>query len=53
MTCLKNRVLYKDIKFFEKHYKSVMPFEIIIDTHRKNGITKLSTLKRINKLTDS
>ena len=31
----------------------VMPFEIIIDTHRKNGITKLSTLKRINKLTDT
>jgi predicted RND superfamily exporter protein len=45
--------LYKDIKFFEKHYSSVMPFEIIIDTHRKNGITKLSTLKRIDKLTDS
>ena len=49
----KESVLYKDIKFFEKYYKSVMPFEIIIDTHRKNGITKLSTLKRINKLTDT
>ena len=30
-----------------------MPFEIIIDTHRKNGITKLSTLKRINQLNDT
>jgi len=49
----KESALYKDIKFFEKHYKSVMPFEIIIDTHRKNGITKLSTLKRIDKLTDT
>ncbi|MEC8273754.1 MAG: MMPL family transporter, partial [Bacteroidota bacterium] len=49
----KESTLYKDIKFFEKHYKSVMPFEIIIDTHRKKGITKLSTLKRINKLTDT
>ncbi len=49
----KESILYKDIKFFEKHYKSVMPFEIIIDTHRKNGITKLSTLKRINKLSDT
>jgi len=49
----KESALYKDIKFFEKHYKSVMPFEIVIDTHRKNGITKLSTLKRINKLTDT
>jgi len=45
--------LYKNIKFFEKHYNSVMPFEIIVDTHRKNGITKLSTLKRINQLTDT
>lgn len=45
--------LYKDIKFFEKHYKSVLPFEIVIDTHRKNGITKLSTLKRIDQLTDT
>jgi len=45
--------LYQDIKFFEKHYKSVLPFEIVIDTHRKNGITKLSTLKRIDKLSDT
>ena len=49
----KESVLYKGIKFFEKHYKTVMPFEIIIDTHRKNGITKLSTLKRMDQLTDS
>ncbi len=49
----KESALYKDIKFFEKHYKSVMPFEIIIDTHRKNGVTKLSTLKRIDKLTET
>jgi uncharacterized protein len=49
----KESALYKNIKFFEKHYRSVMPFEILIDTHRKNGITKLSTLKRINQLTDT
>lgn len=49
----KESALYKDIKFFEKHYSTVMPFEIIIDTHRKKGITKLSTLKRINELTDT
>ena len=49
----KESALYKNIKFFEKHYRSVMPFEILIDTHRKNGITKLSTLKRINELTDT
>ena len=49
----KESQLYKGIKFFEKHYNSVMPFEVVIDTHRKNGITKLSTLKRINQLSDS
>ncbi|MGC6470564.1 MAG: efflux RND transporter permease subunit [Flavobacteriales bacterium] len=49
----KDSELYQNIKFFETHYKSVMPFEIVIDTHRKNGITKLSTLKRIDKLTDT
>ena len=45
--------LYQNIKFFEKHYNSVLPLEIMINTHRKNGITKLSTLRRINQLNDS
>ena len=45
--------LYQNIKFFEKHYNSVLPLEIIIDTHRKNGITTLSTLRRIDQLNDS
>jgi uncharacterized protein len=45
--------LYQDIKFLEKHFHSVLPFEIIIDTHRKNGMTKLSTLKRIDRLQDT
>ena len=49
----KDSDLYQNIKFFEKHYNSVMPLEIIIDTHRKNGITKLSTLQRINQFNDT
>lgn len=49
----KSSALYQDAKFFEKHFTSVLPFEIIIDTHRKNGITKLSTLKRLNQLQDT
>ena len=44
---------YKGISFFEQNFNSVLPFEIVIDTHRKNGITKLSTLKRMNQLNDS
>ncbi len=45
--------LYKDAKFFEEHFTLVLPFEIIIDTHRKNGMTKLSTLKRMDQLQDT
>ena len=45
--------LFQDAKFFEEHFTSVLPFEIIIDTHRKNGMTKLSTLRRLDQLQDS
>ena len=41
---------YKDIQFFETHFKGVMPIEIMVDTKRKNGVTRLSTLNRINRL---
>ncbi|WP_298508297.1 efflux RND transporter permease subunit [uncultured Kordia sp.] len=40
---------FKDIRFFEKEFDGIMPLEILIDTKRKNGVTKLSTLKRMNK----
>ena len=43
---------YKDIRFFETHFKGVMPIEIMVDTKRKNGATRLSTLNRINRLED-
>jgi predicted RND superfamily exporter protein len=39
-----------DLKFFEHHFHGVMPFEITIDTKKKNGVMKLSTLKKIDKL---
>ena len=41
---------YQDIRFFEKHFKGVMPIEIMVDTKRKNGATRLSTLTRMNRL---
>ena len=41
---------YQDIRFFETHFKGVMPIEIMIDTKRANGATSLSTLNRMNKL---
>jgi predicted RND superfamily exporter protein len=30
--------IYTDLKFFEKHFKGVMPLEIVVDTKRKNGL---------------
>jgi len=44
-------VLYTDLKFFEKHFAGVMPLEIIVDTKRKQGVTRqLSNLQRIDSL---
>ncbi len=42
--------VYKDLRFFESHFKGVLPFDILIDTGKKKGITKKSTLKRLDKL---
>ncbi|TVZ53025.1 efflux RND transporter permease subunit [Dokdonia sp. Hel_I_53] len=41
---------YKDIKFFEEEFDGIMPLEILIDTKRKQGVMKLSTLKRMDEL---
>ena len=46
----KDDPIYIDLQFFEKHFSGVMPFEIMVDTHKKNGVNKSSTLKRIEKL---
>ncbi len=40
----------KDLKFFENNFSGVMPFEIIIDTKKKNGVIKLSTIKKLDRL---
>jgi predicted RND superfamily exporter protein len=39
-----------DIRFFESEFNGIMPLEIMIDTKRKKGVMKLSTLKRMNEL---
>ncbi|MBJ7427752.1 MAG: MMPL family transporter, partial [Bacteroidia bacterium] len=42
--------VYKDLKFFEKNLKGILPYEIAIDTKRPNGIKDYVTLQKINKL---
>ncbi len=46
----KDDPVYVDLKFFEKNFHGVMPFEISIDTKKKNGVMKLSTITKIAKL---
>jgi len=41
---------FKDIEFFEEEFNGVLPLEILIDTKREQGVVKLSTLKRMQKL---
>ncbi|NWJ49479.1 MAG: MMPL family transporter [Bacteroidetes bacterium] len=42
--------IYLDLKYFENNFGGVMPFEISIDTRKKNGVMKLSTIERIDDL---
>lgn len=44
--------LYVDMMFFEKHFNGVMPLEITVDTKKKKGILRLSTIRKIEALQD-
>lgn len=47
----KSDVIYTDLKFFEQHFSGVMPLEIVVDTRRKQGVTRqLANLQRIDSL---
>ncbi|MAJ89668.1 MAG: transporter [Flavobacteriales bacterium] len=48
----KDQILYKDLKFLEKHFGGVMPLEVLIDTKKKQGLLKSYNLQKIEKLTD-
>jgi predicted RND superfamily exporter protein len=45
-----NTGFYQDILFFEKEFDGIMPLEITIDTKRKKGVMKLSTLRKMDEL---
>jgi hydrophobe/amphiphile efflux-3 (HAE3) family protein len=42
--------LYKDLKFFEREIKGVMPFEIVIDTKKPGGVRNPQVLSKIDAL---
>ncbi|HNX43391.1 MAG TPA: efflux RND transporter permease subunit [Bacteroidales bacterium] len=39
-----------DLKFFEKNFGGVMPFEISIDTKKKKGAMRMQTINKIDEL---
>ncbi|WP_394747398.1 efflux RND transporter permease subunit [Spongiimicrobium salis] len=46
----KKSSFFKDIRFFEKEFKGIMPVEIVVDAKRPRGILKPATLKRMDRL---
>jgi len=46
----KKDAIYTDMRFFERIFHGVLPFEIDIDTKKPNGAMALPTLYKINKL---
>ncbi|MFV0605385.1 MAG: efflux RND transporter permease subunit [Niabella sp.] len=43
--------IYTDLKFFETHFKGIMPLEIVVDTKRKYGVTRnFKNLQKIDSL---
>lgn len=44
--------LMVDLRFFEHNFHGVMPFEIMVDTKVKNGVMKISNLRKIDRLQD-
>ncbi len=46
----KTASFFKDILFYEKEFKGVMPLEIMVDTKHKKGVMKLSTMKKMDEL---
>lgn len=42
--------LYRDLKFFEKHFSGLMPLEIMIDTKKPKSVIAQSTLQKMDGL---
>lgn len=42
--------IYTDLKFFEKHFKGIMPLEIVIDSKKRKGIRGLKPFYKVDSL---
>ncbi len=46
----KDDIIYKDLKFFEKNFKGVMPLEIVVDTKKRRGLSGMRALGVYSKV---
>lgn len=46
----RNHPVLKNLKFFEKNFNGVMPFEIVYDTEKPNGYLSAGVLVKIDRL---
>lgn len=46
----KDDIIYKDLKFFEKNFKGVMPLEIVLDSRKRRGLSGMRALTVFEKL---
>jgi len=46
----KTASFFKDILFYEKEFNGVMPLEIMVDTKKKKGVMKASTIRKMDEL---
>ena len=46
----KNDKIYTDLKFFEYHFKGLMPLEIVIDTKKRRGLAGMRALSVFTKI---
>lgn len=49
----KKSTVYRDLKFFERNFDGIMPFEISIDSKRERGATNLNFVRKVAQLSDS
>ena len=46
-------VLQRDLRFFERHFSGIMPFEVTVDTKKEKGLFRIRNLEQIAALQDS
>lgn len=45
--------LFTDLKYIEDRFNGALPFEILVDTRKKRGVTRRQTLEQVAQLQDS